>query len=509
MAAGRLSNDAYVDVVEANTQNSGNFIHWGMQYTPQQEYCWEAQGGSWDSVGSNGVDVQLHDINNDGYDDVFFLAYNFEISSHYGQNWEVVVALNNGFSNLGNYFFTSLPAGSYNHLYLGDFNEDGMQDLYITCMGCRDLVLTGRNGGKHFDLEFVNDGSDDSRGAIILDVNNDQHLDIFVIKHNKANVLLLGDGEGNFIASTLVNSTKYFGGLAGASADFNEDGAPDFVVTNASPNPALLFLSTCECPPSSSSSSEEEPASSSSSESLPEEASSSSGSEVVADGVIDDSEEESSNGDDSSLDIDDGVIPTDGSSDSSSSSSSSSNVAGRNGEDDGDDGNSSMTIGLGVGLPILLLLLLGAIIVVAFFVLRARKIAMTRASVIGASDEEIEEGRSIYASTDSLISTSGAKEKGSSSYSYSCCWCCSPADQTPTSWRTFLGHSVCRLGVSRRGWQRCIWSCVERQMERIHCGHQKVGIGPRRPEGTSRRNRNHANFTATCQRRSTHGRLCR
>lgn len=145
---------------------------------------------------------------------------------------------------------------------VGDFDNDGFQDLYVTNFGAN--VLYRNNGDGHFidvtDIAGVDDGRW-STSAAFLDYDRDGDLDLFVtnyldftVKGNKRcffktgqrdycgpmsyepvpDKLFRNDGDGRFAdVGQLAGLGSAFGsGLGITAADFNQDGWLDIYVAN-------------------------------------------------------------------------------------------------------------------------------------------------------------------------------------------------------------------------------------------------------------------------------------
>jgi enediyne biosynthesis protein E4 len=87
-------------------------------------------------------------------------------------------------------------------------------------------------------------------GVIAIDVNDDGWTDLFVSRDASPNLLLINDRDGSFTDHALDAEVAYdSNGVAKAgmgidAGDLNEDGKPDFVVTNFNDEYHSLFIST-------------------------------------------------------------------------------------------------------------------------------------------------------------------------------------------------------------------------------------------------------------------------
>jgi len=136
----------------------------------------------------------------------------------------------------GNFFMSFLGDGTGNftqqqttplgkgllkgEISLGDFNEDGTLDMAYPFTGNRDpdnqshivLIYFG-DGAGNFTAGPVIEVGNEPHTVITPDFNKDGHLDLAVSNRTDGTVsLLLGDGTGNFVASSTV-SVVCFGGV--------------------------------------------------------------------------------------------------------------------------------------------------------------------------------------------------------------------------------------------------------------------------------------------------------
>ena len=147
----------------------------------------------------------------------------------------IVVYLNTGNGTFAPPLATTLQiANGTGALLVGDFNEDGKQDLIVSLTPGpqdtqSDMFLAGKGDGT-FQQGVILPGSYAFEAAVAVDLNHDHHLD-FVEAANGMFNRYLGDGTGNFQMQTLtVNPLHGDSYLAVASADFNGDNNPDLLV---------------------------------------------------------------------------------------------------------------------------------------------------------------------------------------------------------------------------------------------------------------------------------------
>ncbi|MFY0630961.1 MAG: VCBS repeat-containing protein [Flavobacteriaceae bacterium] len=173
------------------------------------------------------------DYNNDGWQDIFVTNHKFEVSYLYENNKDGT--------------FTDVSAASGANVItdgmsstVGDYNDDGWFDYYITNAPVGNYLLKNDNGV--FSNVAASSGTDFlnvSWGAVFLDFDNDAKLDLYVSG--------LFDGTDNLLPSALYqnqgnetftipqnigldgDTRKSFGNAIG---DINNDGLVDIFVNN-------------------------------------------------------------------------------------------------------------------------------------------------------------------------------------------------------------------------------------------------------------------------------------
>ncbi|MEO6567576.1 MAG: CRTAC1 family protein [Opitutaceae bacterium] len=187
----------------------------GLRFTHQQ--------GGPDAPTTLGGAVAVLDYNNDGAPDLFFVN---------GSPWPWEESLEKRpgrssalFRNDGGGHFADVTASAGLNVEMqgmgvtaGDFDNDGLPDLYVTCVGRNHLF---RNLGQgHFEdiTDEANVGGDDSTwssGALWLDVDGDGHLDLIVLHYAR----WLSDG-GLKQAFSIANIGRTYGTPVGFSSAF-------------------------------------------------------------------------------------------------------------------------------------------------------------------------------------------------------------------------------------------------------------------------------------------------
>lgn len=186
--------------------------------------------------------IGLRDLDNNGYDDIFLInaegndrlylrdnqPERFGISDNVAQER----GLQGKGSGTGEHL-QSVETG----VLLGDFDEDGSQDVLIGHLGGSDHLFKNDGSGYFRD---VTSGSgldvemDRSELVVSADVNNDGYLDLFMTSFFGSNRLFVNRGDGSFrertaeagLESAGRTTTTVFG-------DVNGDGYPDLYVAYA------------------------------------------------------------------------------------------------------------------------------------------------------------------------------------------------------------------------------------------------------------------------------------
>ena len=187
-------------------------------------------------VGSNPVALAVDDFDGDGRPDVAMVNQgSFDVS--------ILSARGDGTVEGENVLVGSGPAG----LAVGDFNGDGVKDLAVTLSIASDFpaiggvaILLGRGDGAFELTSSMGIGSGPAAVAV-GDFNQDGIQDLAVTNQNSNTVaILLGQGNGTFeLTHNFLVGVNPRGVVV---ADFDADGRLDLAVVNSSSDTVTILL---------------------------------------------------------------------------------------------------------------------------------------------------------------------------------------------------------------------------------------------------------------------------
>lgn len=168
--------------------------------------------------------ICVFDFDNDGFQDALVTGYG-----------GVSLMLNQGDGTFAEHQDASLEAlkGIVTSAAAGDFNRDGMLDLYVATYvdwsfenhpfcpaatgdkrelcspkefsGTRDYLLMSRADGGFDWIRSLQPGVGKGLGVLAVDVDQDADVDIYVANDTEENFLFINDGQGNFEEVALLN----------------------------------------------------------------------------------------------------------------------------------------------------------------------------------------------------------------------------------------------------------------------------------------------------------------
>jgi enediyne biosynthesis protein E4 len=185
--------------------------------------------------GGNGNNCAWGDYDNDGYIDLFVAnSDQNDFLYHNNGNGTFTKTTDNAIAS---------KAGNSQGASWGDYNNDGLLDLFVSRVNQPNLLYRNLGGGSFVAITnglIVNE-STASQGVSWGDYDNDGYLDLFVANPNARNFLYHNNGDGSFTKITNGTIATDVGNAHGCSwADYDNDGYLDLVVINRL-GPSFLY----------------------------------------------------------------------------------------------------------------------------------------------------------------------------------------------------------------------------------------------------------------------------
>jgi hypothetical protein len=233
---GDIDRDSYIDLYVAN-MNAPNYLYYNNGDNTFTNIVEEANTQDFGiAMGS-----LFFDYDNDGDLDLYL--------THDG-NQENILYMNTGdgnFINTSSYSGANISAQAMG-VDVGDLNNDGFLDIYITNLYSNELLLNDQDGT--FSTITSTAGVGDlgmGWGTAWLDYDNDGWQDIYVSNDSyftpMPNILYRNRGDQTFeIKSDHTPLESMYGGYGLAVGDVNQDGKVDIFQANNGDDPNQLFI---------------------------------------------------------------------------------------------------------------------------------------------------------------------------------------------------------------------------------------------------------------------------
>lgn len=139
---------------------------------------------------------------------------------------------------------TTLGSNSFTDAALGDFDNDGRQDLATATNGTFSVAIqkgAGNGGFTNLTNAVLNNGNILSGTITAADFNNDGNTDL-IVGNTSINGFSILNGAGNGSFAAAIDFPVGFAPIRFAVGDFNGDGRADFALNRQNSNQTLIYL---------------------------------------------------------------------------------------------------------------------------------------------------------------------------------------------------------------------------------------------------------------------------
>jgi len=180
------------------------------------------------NAGANPTILATGDFNGDG---------KLDIAVANGNTQSVQILLGNGdgtFSTGSSFSVGSSPASQPTSIVVGDFNEDGKQDIAVGVSPDSIIEVFAGDGTGNFSLVNTITSVINPVSLAVSDFNQDGFLDLAVANGQDNTVtVFLGRGNGSFWITSTPPATALSGPAQIIVSDFNNDGIADLMIVNS------------------------------------------------------------------------------------------------------------------------------------------------------------------------------------------------------------------------------------------------------------------------------------
>ncbi|CAF0862711.1 unnamed protein product [Adineta steineri] len=177
----------------------------------------------------NNFQIATGDFNNDNRVDLVY-------SCRSNQNEEIIVLMNNGNGTFHNSSVLLLSRSDWiTHMYVVDFNNDNRSDVFLIHGSNFIILLSTDNETFEYRTELTNKYISSINEVHIADFNNDNQSDVLLIRNTEPKenlIVFLGNDNGAFQTQIMVSSTKISKAINTAVVyDLNNDKILDIVIS--------------------------------------------------------------------------------------------------------------------------------------------------------------------------------------------------------------------------------------------------------------------------------------